>query len=77
MGLKKEKKINLGIALKEIFKPGNEGISSKELGYKEAMNEILREIDLYYESSGEKGVGTIPELERYIHRCLIKRFEED
>lgn len=77
MALDKEKKINLGIALKEIFKPGNEGISSKELGYKEAMNEILREIDLYYESGGYEGLGTIPEIERFIHRCLMKRFEED
>ena len=77
MGFKKEQKVKLADALKEIFKPGNEGITSKELGYREAMNEILREIDLYYESGGEKGLGTVPELERFVRRKLIERLEEE
>lgn len=77
MAIKKEQKIKLGIALKEIFKVDNEGITLKELGYREALYEVLRQMDLYYESGGEKGIGTIPELERFIRRKLIERIEEE
>lgn len=77
MAIKKEQKIKLAVALKEIFKSDNEGITIKELGYREALYEILRELDLYYESGGEKGLGTVPEIERFIRRKLIERLEED
>lgn len=76
MSLKKTQKAKLGTALKDIFKAETEGITSKELGYREALNEVLKEMDLYFESGGEKGIGTIPELERFIRRKLIERIEK-